>query len=302
MINADINIPIYSVGNSNLNQTDQSDQDIETVNNFKEIAGSSKVTYTGTAEIGPQVTEGGLELPTRIYNSAAEALQLDSFEPEIRPYIKRIFLDKYPGVVALHSLDSGDVSKTLGYTTLRLIPGEQLPRHRRIYHLSPSDSRYLDELLEQFIRFNYVRRAPIDSTNLHLYGMSTYLVPRKKETDIARLVIDFSPLTTIIQSPPSVVPDISASLQQLQGKSLFSVMDLKYAYLALRIDEASKPLTTFLTQNGSFQWLSVPTGASCSPSLFLDAMNRILHYKPVLDKQGNPIFERPNHESQFSLF
>jgi hypothetical protein len=124
--------------------------------------------------------------------------------------------------------------------------------------------------------------------------MSTYLVPRKKQTDIARLVIDFSPLTSIIQSPPSVVPDINVSLQNLQGKVLFSAMDLRYAYLALKIDEQSKPLTTFLTPNGAYQWLSIPTGAACSPAYFIDAVNRILHNEPCLDKEGNIIYEQDN--------
>jgi len=282
--------PFPSVFNVSLNEKAYTESELGPDN----TAGIDKVTYTGTAEIGPQIIEGGLEVPTIIYGTPEEALQLDSFRAEIRPYIKSIFLDKYPQVIALHSLDSGDVSKTLGYTTLRLIPGEHLPRHRRLYHLSPQDSRYLEELLEQFIRFNFVRRAPVDSTNIHLYGMSTYLVPRKKLTDIARLVIDFSPLTTIIQSPPSIVPDINASLQQLQGKALFSVMDLKYAYLALRICEESKPLTTFLTPGGAYQWLSIPTGAACSPAYFIDAVNRILHYQPVLDKNGKPVYESPN--------
>jgi Reverse transcriptase (RNA-dependent DNA polymerase) len=112
--------------------------------------------------------------------------------------------------------------------------------------------------------------------------------------DIARLVIDFSPLTSIIQSPPNIIPDISASLQNLQGKALFSAMDLRYAYLALKIDEKSKPLTTFLTPTGAYQWLSIPTGAACSPAYFVDAVNRILHYKPVLDNKGKPIFDAPN--------
>jgi hypothetical protein len=261
---------------------------------MKSTAGIGKVSYTGTAEVGPQVIDGGLDFPTIIHKSPADALNLEQYDPDIRPYIKDIFLDKYPEVIALHSLDSGDISKTLGYTTLRLIPGETLPRHRRIYQLSPQDSRYLEELLEQFIRFNFVRRAPVDSTNIHLYGMSTYLVPRKKPTDLARLVIDFSPLTSIIQSPPSIVPDITASLQQLQGKALYTVMDLKYAYLALRISEESRPLTTFLTQGGAYQWLTIPTGAACSPAYFIDAINRILHNKPVLDKNGRPIFEEKN--------
>jgi hypothetical protein len=267
---------------------------ILTEEEMKSVAGLGKVSYTGTAEVSPQIIDGGLDLPTIIHKSPEEALNLNSYDPDIQPYIKKIFLEKYPEVIALHSLDSGDVSRTLGYTTLRLIPGESLPRHRRIYQLSPQDSRYLEELLEQFIRFNFVRRAPVDSTNIHLYGMSTYLVPRKKPTDLARLVIDFSPLTSIIQSPPSIVPDIVASLQHLQGKALYTVMDLKYAYLALRISEDSKSLTTFLTQGGAYQWLTIPTGAACSPAYFIDAINRILHNRPVLDKYGKPIFEEKN--------
>jgi hypothetical protein len=59
-----------------------------------------------------------------IYKNVEEALNLNNFEPHNRPFLKNIFLEKYPNTVALHSLDAGDVSKTLGYTSLRLIPGE----------------------------------------------------------------------------------------------------------------------------------------------------------------------------------
>jgi hypothetical protein len=53
-------------------------------------------------------------------------------------------------------------------------------------------------------------------------------------------------------------------------------MDLKYTYLALRISEESTPLTTFLTQGGAYQWLTIPTGTACSPGYFIDAINRNL--------------------------
>jgi hypothetical protein len=92
--------------------------------------------------------------------------------------------------------------------------------------------------------------------------MSTYLVPKKnkkkkkKLTDIARLVIDFSPLTSIIQSPTPIVADISASLQNLQ-KALFSAMNLRYAYLEFKIGDPSKPLTMFLTPRGAYLYLLV---------------------------------------------
>jgi hypothetical protein len=104
---------------------------------MSQVLGGQKVSYTGTAEISNQIIDAGLEIPTIIHGSPEEALNLNLFEPEVRPYIKRIFLEKYRSVVSLHSLDAGDVSKTLGFTALRLIPGEKLPRHKRIYQLSP---------------------------------------------------------------------------------------------------------------------------------------------------------------------
>jgi hypothetical protein len=38
-----------------------------------------------------------------IHKSPEEALNLSLFDPELRPYLKKIFLDKYPNVVSLHS-------------------------------------------------------------------------------------------------------------------------------------------------------------------------------------------------------
>lgn len=259
----------------------------------EEILSVNKETYTGTAELNSATLDTGLEVPTLIYKTPEEALNLNAFEPHIRPYLKDLFLNKYPNTVALHSLDAGDVSKTLGYTSLRLVPGETLPRHRRIYHLSPQDTAYLEELLEHFIKYNYIKRADLDSKN-HLYGMSTYLIPRKKSTDMARLVIDYSPLTNIIQSPPAILPDVTESTQSLQGCALYSALDLKYAYLAVRIDEESKALTTFLTSKSQYVWNCLPTGAACSPSHFVDVMKRILHNKPEYDSKGHVIYEAPN--------
>jgi hypothetical protein len=128
----------------------------------------------------------------------------------------------------------------------------------------------------------------------HLYGMSSYLVPRAKPNCLRRLIVDFSPVNQLIESPASVVPEMSATLQFLQGKAFFSSIDLRYAYLGLRIDEASRPLTTFLTPSGSFQWLALPTGAANSPAYFIDAINKILHYEPVYGEDGKVIYESAN--------
>ncbi len=45
--------------------------------------------------------------------------------------------------------------------------------------------------------------------------------------------MDFSPVNQLIESPASVVPEMSATLQFLQGKAFFSSNNLRYEYLVL---------------------------------------------------------------------
>ncbi len=68
-------------------------------------------------------------------------------------------------------MGAGDLLKTLGFLSLKLIPGETLPKHKRIYHLSPQDNRYLEKIIDQYIRFNYVIRAPIDKTKTTCFAV-----------------------------------------------------------------------------------------------------------------------------------
>jgi hypothetical protein len=256
---------------------------------------SKEPTYSGEGEITEDIFEPhGIDLPTVIYRNAEEAVDLSKHSTEVGPHLKRIFLEKHPKAVALHAMDSGDFSLTLGYIKLRLREGETLPRAKRIFHISPSDQRHLDDICEFLIKFGYIRRAKPDPNGTHLYGLSSYLVPRAKPGTLGRLVVDFSPINPLIEQPSSVIPEITTTLQSLQGKAMFTSLDLRYAFMGLKIDEESTALTTFLTPSGSYQWLSLPTGAANSPAYFTNSMNKILHYKPIYDENNRPIFEAPN--------
>ena len=262
---------------------------------FADAIFATEPEYTGEAKIIPDMIDpAGYELPTVIFPNALEATQLHKLPVHIQPFVKDIFVDKYPNVVSLHGLDAGNLSLTLGYTQLRLRKGEILPRAKRIFHVSPSDARHLDDIINLLIKFGYVMRSPPSPTGHHLYGMSAYLVPRAKPGCLGRLIVDFSPVNQLIESPSAVIPEINTTLQFLQGKVMYSSLDLRQAYMAMRIDEESQPLTTFLTPSGSYRFKSLPTGAAGSPALFAEVSHRMLHYEPVLDEKGNPVFVSPN--------
>ncbi len=52
--------------------------------------------------------------------------------------------------------------------------GEVLPRSRRIFHVSPTDQRHLDDICDLLCKFGYIMRSPSSPNGLHLYGMSSY--------------------------------------------------------------------------------------------------------------------------------
>ncbi len=136
-------------------------------------------TYSGEGKIDEEIIEPqGIDLPTVIFKNAEEAIDLSSQKPEFREHLKSIFLQKYPQAVALHAMDSGNFSLTLGYVRLRLREGETLPRSKRIFHISPSDQRHLDDICDFLIKYGYIRRSPVSPNGCHLYGLSAYLVPR----------------------------------------------------------------------------------------------------------------------------
>jgi len=54
------------------------------------------------------------------------------------------------------------------------------------------------------VKFGYIMREPADPTGAHLYGLASYLVPRAKPGALGRLIVDFSPINNLLESPPNI--------------------------------------------------------------------------------------------------
>jgi hypothetical protein len=80
---------------------------------LKHITRANKVSCTGTADISPDIIEAGMQPPNLIHNSPEEALGLNHFGMELRPYSTDLFFknrneNKIRNVVSLHPMDAGD--------------------------------------------------------------------------------------------------------------------------------------------------------------------------------------------------
>ena len=59
----------------------------------KDVLGGEKISYTGKADMSSNIIDTGLEIPTLIHKTAREALNLEIFDAEIRPYLEDIFIN-----------------------------------------------------------------------------------------------------------------------------------------------------------------------------------------------------------------
>jgi len=78
------------------------------------------------------------------------------------------------------------------------------------------------------------------------------------------------------------VPVIEELLDELQGASWFSSLDLTVGYHQIHLRPGEEPKTAFQTHSGQYEFRVMAFGLSGAPATFLKAMNTTLH--PLLRK------------------
>lgn len=238
----------------------------------------------------------GFELPTHIKTTAADIIKLDDYDEEIRPYIKDIFLDSYPEVVPLFSLDRGDLSTYLGRMKLRLKEGAKLPRNKKIFYQSPSDSSHLRSILAYMEKLKMIARVPtaLKDEKTNHFASPCFLLPRKNLDATARLCVDYSYLNKELEPEPIALPTLDSILQDLRDQYFFTSLDISQCYNSLSLDPDSYALTQFSSSAGIYYFLSCPTGCANAPEFLNRVITRAIHYKVVYDENGQIVFEEPH--------
>ncbi|GFY44510.1 retrovirus-related Pol polyprotein from transposon 297 [Trichonephila inaurata madagascariensis] len=103
---------------------------------------------------------------------------------------------------------------------------------------------------------------------------SQVLVVRKKDGS-PRVCIDFRKLNRVLVKDHYPLPLIEDILDKLQNTRVFSTIDLRNGFFHVPVNKQSRPYTSFVTQNGQFQFLKMPFGLSICPSTFQRFINTV---------------------------
>jgi transposase InsO family protein len=139
---------------------------------------------------------------------------------------------------------------------------------RKIYPLNERESKELGNYIQEGLRKGHIRPSASPA------GAPMMFVPKKNGK--LRPVIDYRDLNARTVKDRTPLPLITELKDRLQGKQIFTALDLKGAYNLVRIKEGDEWKTAFRTKFGLFEYLVMPFGLTNAPATFQKMINHVL--------------------------
>jgi hypothetical protein len=163
-----------------------------------------------------------------------------------------------------------DTSKTPATIRFKESYAGETPFRKGI-KMAPRELQQCREPLLELLHKGYIR--PSSSP----FGGPILMVPKPNDPSKLRMVVDYRAINALTQSDRYPLPDITVMMQQMQGKKVFSTVDLLWGFWQIPMLEEHKERTAMTTQQfGAFEWHCMPMGLKNSPSTFQRAMQDML--------------------------
>ncbi len=97
-------------------------------------------------------------------------------------------------------------------------------------------------------------------------GIPTFIIPKKDST--IRTISDFRELNKCIVRKPYPIPKISKILQELEGFTYATALDLNMGYYTIRLDPMASKMCTIIFPWGKYSYKRLPMGFGGSADIF----------------------------------
>lgn len=192
-------------------------------------------------------------------------LKTDDLNNEEKISIQKICA-KYSDVFLL---EGDELTVTNIYKQSIRLQSNATPVYTKPYRLPHAQKDEIHQQVGKMLKDGIIEEARSE------WSAPLLIVPKKSADNCIkkwRIVIDYRKLNKQIQDEKFPLPCITEILDSLSGAMYFSHLDLSQGYYQIELDEASRPCTAFLTNQGQYQMKRLPMGLKISPSAFSRAM------------------------------
>ena len=91
-----------------------------------------------------------------------------------------------------------------------------------------------------------------------------------------RVISDFREVNKRIATKPFPILKISTVLQELEGFTYATALDLNMGYYTIRLDPGASKICNIILPLGKCSHLQLPMGAACSPDIFQAKMSELV--------------------------
>jgi len=117
------------------------------------------------------------------------------------------------------------------------------------------------------------------------WASPTFIIPKKDGT--VRTISDFRELNKRIVRKPYPIPKISTTLQEMEGFSYATALDLNMGYYTIRLDPEASEICTIIFPWGKYSYKRLPMGYGGSADIFqaqmMDLMASLEYVRAYID-------------------
>jgi len=123
--------------------------------------------------------------------------------------------------------------------------------------------------IERLCKLGVLERQPESE-----WASPSFIVPKKNGT--VRFLSNFREVNKRIVRTPFPIPKISMVLQELEGFSYATALDLNMGYYTIRLDPDSSKICTIIFPWGKYSYKRLPMGIAGSPDIFQSKMMELM--------------------------
>ena len=160
------------------------------------------------------------------------------------------------------------------------IKEDMKPYHGRAYPIPQIHKAVLMKEIDRLCEIGVLKWQPSSR-----WASPTFIIPKKDGT--VRTISDFRELNKRIIRKPYPIPKISTTLQELEGFTYATALDLNMGYYTIRLDAQASEMCTIIFPWGKYSYNRLPMGFGGSADIFqaqmMDLMASLDYVRAYID-------------------